>query len=823
MHYMGSNSSPVYEKFDLSALPNRTVSFFVADGGPKTYGPNDDFSSVLSQVREAALAWNAIDSSDLRVAFGGLESPNQSSNVPGGDVIFTDLPPGLLGMGGVLSAQSPIDNGNGPFYPVVRSTIVLTNDTSKQPGPSYLESYLTTAVHEMGHALGLQHTWTSAAMSQDVIRNTSRTRPLDADDYAGLSVLYGRAHWTDNFGTITGRVTANGQPVPLASVVVIPQIGPAVSSLTNPDGSYTISGVPPGTGYWLYVHPLPPDAVPGDGSGIRLPVDQNGNTIAPSGSAFRTIFLNDRNRQQRASIDISAGATFSGEDFAVTPQASVSMYDMVTYSYKGSAAMTPAYTDTSSGVITIVARANPPLTTPIPQSVTLLGGFASANRCASSANIVPPCFLSYGDSASPALAIYFPLPAFAGTGSRHMVFTLTNGDLYVLPDAVTLVKNGPPSIGSVSTNGNGTVTLAGNNFGADSAVYVDGRSADHPAFDGGQGTLNFTPPPGYGGQVASVLVFNPDGQNSTFYQTQSPPTFTYPTAGTPQFTVSAPLLPANVSSLIEINATNMQFADGQVTVGFGTTDVSVRQIWVVNPTRLVANVSVASGAATGLSEISVISGFQIASQPGGFQIQPLNANLPSIGLPLVNADPNQQIFYPGAAVTIYGSNLAASPNSVRVTLNDQPVRLLFTGSNQINFVIPDSIGTGRAALRVNNGVSNSYSVEMQIDNAPPVITQAGTASGSPLDASRTVNAGDFLVLNVSGVDNSVVGSTGRVHVTVAGVDAPVLQIASGTQKGSVQVTVVVTQTLSGSGLPVVVTVDGVRSSPYLISARQTGP
>src|SRR5581483_11346294 len=100
-------------------------------------------------------------------------------------------------------------------------------------------------------------TWTAAAMSQGTIRNTSRTRPIDADDMAGLSVLYPAANWMANFGSISGQVFYNnGSAVALASVVAIPANGPAVSALTNPDGTYTIDGLPPNT-YELYVHPLP--------------------------------------------------------------------------------------------------------------------------------------------------------------------------------------------------------------------------------------------------------------------------------------------------------------------------------------------------------------------------------------------------------------------------------------------------------------------------------------------------------------------------------------------------------------------------------------
>jgi uncharacterized protein (TIGR03437 family) len=813
-HYLrGPFNTPVYEKFDLNALTGKTVTFLVADSGPANFGANDDFASVLSQVKQAAIAWNGIDSSDLRVAFGGLETPGQTANGPGGDVIFTDLAPGVLGMGGVTAAQNPVNGPNGPFFPVVRSVIQLTNDTSKAPGPSYLEGFFTTAVHEMGHALGLQHTWTSAAMSQDVIRNTSRARPLDADDIAGLSVLYGKANWTSQYGSISGRVTANGQAVALASVVAIPPIGPAVSALTNPDGTYTISGLPPNS-YLLYVHPLPPDAVPANSSlGLRLPVDQNGQTLSPYGKAFRTYFMPDKiTPQQPASYGVTAGgATITGQDFAVTPQDGVSMYDMLTYSYSAdrSTFISPAYVNGTSGMITVVAQANPPLTTPIPQSVTILGGFANANACGT-----VPCFTPYSN----ALAIYFNVPLGAAMGPRHMVFTLPNGDLYVLPDAVNLVTKDPPAISSVKANGDGTATISGSRFGTDSRVFLDGMPATVLNTDG-QTSITVTLPPGYSGQNASIIVYNSDGQNSTFYQTQNPPAYAYPSTGTPLISVDTVSLNANVSSLVNITATNMQFVNGQVTVGFGTSDVSVRHLRVVNSTHLAADISVAPGAAVGASEISVISGFQVASQPGAFQIQAANPSLPAIGLPIVNADPNQAIIYPGAIVSVYGTNLSAPGNSPQISLNGQPTTIQYASPLQINFNVPANFPTGPAVLTLNNGLATSPPIEIQIDGAPPAIAQIVNGANQAFDNTHFAAPGDTLIATVSGVDLSVIGSTGRVQVTISGVPMYVSQVKAGTQQGTVQVYFVISQSFGASAASVVVTVDGIRSSPYTVIIR----
>jgi uncharacterized protein (TIGR03437 family) len=813
-HYLrGALNTPVYEKFDLSALNGKAVQFLVSDSGPANLGTNDDFASVLSQVRQAAIAWNGIDSSDLRVAFGGLETQGQTANGPGGDVIFTDLPPGILGMGGVTAAQNPAIGPDGrPFFPVVRSIIQLTNDTSKAPGPSYLEGFFTTAVHEMGHALGLQHTWTSAAMSQDVIRNTSRARPLDADDIAGLSILYGKANWNSQYGSISGRVTANGQTVALASVVAIPPIGPAVSALTNPDGTYTIKGLPPNN-YLLYVHPLPPDAVPANSSlGLKLPVDQNGQILPPFGSAFRTYFMPDKiNPQQPAIYGVTAGgAAITGQDFSVTPQNSVSMYDMITYSYSAdrTTSVTPAYVNGTSGMITVVAQANPPLVTPIPQSVTILGGFANAAACGT-----VPCFTPYSN----ALAIYFNVPLGAAAGPRHMLFTLPNGDMYVLPDAINLVTNDPPAISSVRANGDGSATISGSRFGNDSRVFFNGIPATVLNTDG-QTFITVTPPPGYSGQNASIIVYNSDGQNSTFYQTQNPPTYAYPSTGTPAINVDTVSVNANVSSLVNITATNMQFADGQVTVGFGTSDVSVRRLWVY-PTHLTADIEVAAGAAVGTSEISVISGFQVASQPGAFQIQAANPSLPVIGLPLANADSNQPIIYPGAIVSMYGTNLVAPGGSAQINLNGQPVTIQYSSALQINFTVPANFPTGPAVLTLNNGLAAAPPIELQIDSPPPAIQQIANGANQVLDSTHVAAPGDTLIATVSGADPSVIGSTGRVQITISGVPMYVSQIKAGAPSGTVQVYFVISQSFGASAASVVVTVDGVRSSPYALIIR----
>jgi uncharacterized protein (TIGR03437 family) len=353
-------------------------------------------------------------------------------------------------------------------------------------------------------------------------------------------------------------------------------------------------------------------------------------------------------------------------------------------------------------------------------------------------------------------------------------------------------------------------------------VYFDGDPATVTptgTFTGTstQGSIEVAPPSGYSGQNASVIVYNTDGQNSTFYQTQNPPTYSYPVTGTPQITVNPATLPSGLSSTVDIQATNMQFVPGEVTVGMGSSDVSISRVWVISPTHLVANMVASPNAAVGSSEISVISGFQVASQPGGFQMQPANLSLPFVGLPIANGNPNQAALYPGASASIYGLRLSTGANSTQVFLNDQSVPVLYSSPTQVNFSIPANFPTGLASVTLNNGSAVSPPVDMGITNTPPVIQQIVNSSGQ-LNSANTAAIGQVLMAILSNVDPTVVNDPTAVQVTLSGTptSATVLSVLPGPQASQVTVSFVVTQSFGGASVPVVVSVDGAPSNPYAV-------
>jgi uncharacterized protein (TIGR03437 family) len=825
IHYLTVNSpfTALYEKFDLTALPNKTVTVYVSDVVPNVSG-NDSFASVLSQVKEAAAQWNAVSVSDLRVAFGGLESTGQAPNTPGIDVVFTDeLPAGVLAQTWVGHTDEAVSAADGSkFFPFSRNIVEMNVNVDVPPGPSFAETYFATSVHEMGHALGLQHTFTSSAMSQGVTRNTTRLRALGPDDVAGLAVLYGKSGWNAGYGSISGTVTSLGQPVSMASVVALPATGQPVSTLTNPDGTYEIDGVPPGQ-YLLYVHPLPPDA------DMWNPVGPNGQAFAAS-KPFETLFYpGTLDMEQAATISIRAGVAVVKRDFTAPPRAAVPAYDIETFSYFDSAnqtyswvgsPVTPAFINSSQdatsgwGTITFQSASG---STAVPQSATLLGGFANA----------------YIEPDGQAVALYIPMPLFAGAGPRHLILNYGN-DMYVLPDAVSLTTNNPPAISALDVDVGGSVTVTGSNLDAGSRIYFDGLEADIVtpfAGDYTNGTVRVAPPPGFGGQNASVVAYNQDGQSSTTLDSWNldnglalqnpPPIYAYSASAAPQIGVFPAQLPAGAFAKVDVTTANMTLVDGQVTLGFGTDDITVSRVWL-SGNHILANVQVASNAALGASDISVISGFQVATQSQAMLTAPANPNMPAMAL-VTNGLPSQATLYPGGYGTIWGSNLAVAIGTSTVTLNGASVVVVYSSANQVSFVVPSDSAIGPATLNLNNGAADALPIVVEIDLPPPAIASVAFATGPCPDAGDPAADGSVLNVLVTGLDPTVLSNLARVSVTLGGVGMTVSGISATTTDGVYQIQIVLVQPPAGDSVPLAVWVDGSSSAPVSIPVQQPAP
>jgi hypothetical protein len=250
-----------------------------------------------------------------------------------------------------------------------------------------------------------------------------------------------------------------------------------------------------------------------------------------------------------------------------------------------------------------------------------------------------------------ALFAYFDAPANAGTGLRHLVFNLNN-DMYVLPAGVNLVDKQPPYVDSVISNPDGTVTVAGTGFGPDSAVYFDSLPASVTPECVPERRLRRLHDHGHAALGRERADLRRHGLQRRRAELDVPAAIRTsrrtPTRLTARrscrMSVRRRCRPAAKRWSTSPPPTPV-LRTGQVTVGFGTSDITVTGVWVIGPTHLVANVIVAPGAALGSSEISVISGFQVISQPLGFQIVAANPAAPAI-LAVVNGVPGQATIYP---------------------------------------------------------------------------------------------------------------------------------------------------------------------------------
>lgn len=626
--------TPIVARFDLNTLSNNTVPFFISSTGPSTMYPGDSMAALVSEINAAANVWNNVSTSSIRLAYGGFFNPGTTESAPGIQIEFSDdIPPGLLALSIPTIVGNIVTDASGTsFVPIYLSLMELPSDLGSSTyfnGPTYSEQFFVTVVHEFGHTMGLQHTLTSSVMSTYDTTAATKASPLGADDIAGISLLYPADKYLSTVGSITGTVTMNGVGVNLASVVAIAPNSQAISTLTNPDGTYQINGIPTGQNgqgiyYYVYVHPLPP---PGEGEGspdnIFFPKNSSGVYLPPNTGFATQFYPGTLDYTQAGLIKVSPGNTIQGINFNVNPVSAPAVSSVRTYSYFEQTYVIGA--PILFGEKTTIAATGTDLLEPNNPNNVLTPGL-SVNVLGTASQITnlrayPPGNPYIAVDAMPALT--------ASAGPMHLLFS-TPGNLYVLPSGFSVVDAPPPAISAlapaVDGNGNPAVAISGQQFTSSTQVWFDGLPATIQSQTSTQ--LVVTPPLAPAGYTAAVAAFNSDGQSSLFLNPTAP-TYTYVAgdasaiAANPSLVVSPSVMPAGGSVTVDVQGTNTNFVQGVTTVGFGTSDVQVTQITVIDPTHL--TVSVTPNVTISPANITITTGLEVISQAVGSSITAANS------------------------------------------------------------------------------------------------------------------------------------------------------------------------------------------------------
>jgi uncharacterized protein (TIGR03437 family) len=798
---------PVFWKFDLNALTNKTVPVLISQEGPAAQAAGDSFAALVSQIQLAARTWNDVPSSALRVSFGGFFTPGTTESVPVIEVVFDDLPPGVVALGGPtrpLQRPDVVPSESGPFIPIIRSTVVLGRDLSNRA--SWSEAFFLSLVHEFGHTLGLQHSLTSSVMSTEVTRATTKGRPLASDDIAGISLLYPVAGAAPS-GVIQGRVTMSGAGIGMASVVANSMDGATVSALTNPDGTYRIQGIPGGL-YYVYAHPIPP-AISGEAfpAGISPPTD------FPAGPSFETVFYpGTKDPLAAAPLAVAAGEVVEGLNFTVTRRNAPAVFGVTTYSYPGQVAVKPAHL-TVEGSRNFLVATGYGLTAST--AVQVLGGGVTVPAGGVRPYSLDPRYIQ--------LDLQFSL--LSGEGSRHLVFTADN-DLYVLPSGFRLTRRLPPQITGLvvgtDASGNPLVTLSGSGLAADSQVLFDGipsavRSADESA-----GTITVVPPSGSVGPRSAVVVLNSDGQSSLFMQSSSAVSFYEHQGGdVGSLVVSPPQIAAGTEQVVEIQTTGSPLTANALSAAFGSSGLSVRRVWLAGPNRVLANVIASTSTLPGATTVSLLNGLRMSVQPGGFVVVAAGSRLSSFRGPVVDSTSGRVDIPVGglAQATLTGPITEVPASGLTVTVNDRPAQIVSWTGGVLSFTVPAGLTPGVAVLRVTTTVIESpQPIAMGIDIPPPAVVSV-QVSGTRVDAARPAQPGELVSVVVSGLgDPGQEIATSRVNVQVGALQHRAAQVTA-QPGGNHVVQFVLDQAVPPGSQILTVNVDGRVSAGFTLPIR----
>jgi hypothetical protein len=232
---------------------------------------------VSTVIGNSFASWTSAPNTNLPASAGATSNVTQETSSPSNINLICFVCSDVSFGGSDTLAETITTTANGPGMSdghggttqfagqIIKADIVFNTAVQFDTGGGSGQNLQTVATHEIGHFFGLDHTGVARAVMYPYAPDLLTT--LGYDDVAGISSLYPKSAPDVATGSIAGAVTLGGSGVFGAHVFANSTTGAnpfsnfanirktPIGTLSNPDGSYTIKGVPADS-YIVIAEPL---------------------------------------------------------------------------------------------------------------------------------------------------------------------------------------------------------------------------------------------------------------------------------------------------------------------------------------------------------------------------------------------------------------------------------------------------------------------------------------------------------------------------------------------------------------------------------------